>query len=69
AVDRLSEIRARALILVGDADQPRTIAAADLLARELPNAQKVVVTGTAHLPNMERQEEFNRLVLDFLDDE
>jgi pimeloyl-ACP methyl ester carboxylesterase len=24
--------------------------------------------GTAHLPNMERPEEFNRLVLDFLKD-
>ena len=32
AIERLSEIRAPALILVGDSDQPRTLAAADLLA-------------------------------------
>jgi pimeloyl-ACP methyl ester carboxylesterase len=25
------------------------------------------MAGTAHLPNMERPEEFNRLVLDFLE--
>jgi pimeloyl-ACP methyl ester carboxylesterase len=68
AVDRLSEIRAPALILVGDADQPRTLAAADLLASELPNARKVVMPGTAHLPNMERPEEFNRILLDYLED-
>ena len=68
AVDRLSEIRAPALILVGDSDQPRTLAAADLLASGLPNARKVVMTGTAHLPNMERPEEFNRILLDYLED-
>jgi pimeloyl-ACP methyl ester carboxylesterase len=66
AVARLSEIQAPTLILVGDEDQPRTLAAADLLARDLPNARKVVMPGTAHLPNMERPEEFNNLVLDFL---
>ncbi|MGH3146102.1 MAG: alpha/beta fold hydrolase [Rubrobacter sp.] len=68
SVDRLPEIQAWALILVGDEDQPRTIAAADLLERELPNARKVVMTDTAHLPNMERPEEFNRIVMDFLGD-
>jgi len=67
AVDRLSEIVAPVLILVGDSDQPRTLAAADLLAKELPNARKAVVPGTAHLPNMERPQEFNGLVLDYLE--
>ncbi len=68
AVDRLSEVRAPALILVGDADQRRTLAAADLLADGLPNARRVVMTGAAHLPNMERPEEFNRMVLDYLEE-
>ena len=68
AAGRLSEVRAPALVVVGDADQPYTLAAADLLASGLPNARKVVMKGTAHLPNMERPEEFNRIVLDFLDD-
>jgi 2-hydroxy-6-oxonona-2,4-dienedioate hydrolase len=68
AADRLSEIRAPALILVGDSDQPRTLAAADLLADELPNVRKVVMARAAHLPNMERPEEFNRILLDYLED-
>jgi 2-hydroxy-6-oxonona-2,4-dienedioate hydrolase len=67
AADRLPDIQAPTLLIVGDEDQPRVFAAADLLERELPNARKVVMSGTAHLPNMERPEEFNRLVLDFLE--
>jgi pimeloyl-ACP methyl ester carboxylesterase len=63
---RLSQIQAPTLVLVGDEDRPRTLAAADLLERDLPNARKTVVPGTAHLPNMERPQEFDRLVLDFL---
>ncbi len=66
AASRLSRIQAPTLVLVGDEDRARTLAAADLLERELPDARKTVMAGTAHLPNMERPEEFNRLVLDFL---
>jgi 2-hydroxy-6-oxonona-2,4-dienedioate hydrolase len=68
AADRLHNIHAPTLLIVGDEDQPRVFAAADLLERELPNERKVVMHGTAHLPNMERPEEFNKLVLEFLQD-
>jgi pimeloyl-ACP methyl ester carboxylesterase len=68
AADRLPNVLAPTLLVVGDEDQPRVFAAADLLERELPNARKVIMHGAAHLPNMERPEEFNRLVLDFLED-
>jgi pimeloyl-ACP methyl ester carboxylesterase len=30
--------------------------------------RKAIMHGTAHVPNMERPEEFNRIVLDFLQD-
>ncbi len=66
AADRLPDVQAPTLLIVGDEDQPRVFAAADLLEKEIPNARKVVMHGTAHVPNMERPEEFNRLVLDFL---
>lgn len=68
AVDRLPDIQAPSLLIVGEEDQPRVFAAADLLERELPNVRRVVIPSTAHLPNMERPEHFNRLVLDFLED-
>src|SRR5215204_3723715 len=68
AADRLPDVQAPTLLVVGDEDQPSVFAAADLLERELPNVRKVVMHGTAHVPNMERPEEFNRIVLDFLRD-
>jgi pimeloyl-ACP methyl ester carboxylesterase len=51
---------------VGDLDTPQTLEAADALARGVAGARLEVIEGTAHLPNMERPEEFNRLVLEFL---
>jgi 3-oxoadipate enol-lactonase len=68
AADRLPDIQAPTLLIVGDGDQPRVFAAADLLEKELPHVRKVVLHGTAHVPNMERPEEFNRIVLHFLED-
>jgi pimeloyl-ACP methyl ester carboxylesterase len=68
AADRLPDVQASTLLIVGDEDQPSVFAAADLLGRELPNVRKVVMHGAAHVPNMERPEEFNRIVLDFLRD-
>ena len=61
-------MQAPTLLIVGDEDQPRVFAAADLLEKELPNVRKAIMHGTAHMPNMERPEEFKRLVLDFLQD-
>jgi 2-hydroxy-6-oxonona-2,4-dienedioate hydrolase len=68
AADRLPDVQAPTLLIVGDEDQPSVFAAADLLQRELPNVRKVVMHGTAHVPNLEKPEEFNRIVLNFLRD-
>jgi pimeloyl-ACP methyl ester carboxylesterase len=67
AVGRLSEIQAPTLVLIGAHDVPDMLTIADLLEREVAGARKVVFAGAAHLPNMEQPEEFNRVVLDFLD--
>ena len=66
AVDRLGDIRYPVLILVGDHDRPGVLAAAERLDEEIPDARKVVIPGTAHLPNMERPKEFDQLVLEHL---
>lgn len=66
AVHRLDEIQVPTLIIVGDLDTPRTIAAADYLAQAIAGAQKVVMAGTAHLPNMEQPELFNAHVRQFV---
>lgn len=67
--DRLAEIKAPTLVLVGEEDVPDMHAIADRLAREIPNARFEKIANTAHVPSMERPEEFDRLVLDFLESE
>jgi pimeloyl-ACP methyl ester carboxylesterase len=32
----------------------------------IPDARQAIIPGTAHLPNMEKPDEFNRILLDFL---
>lgn len=66
AAGRLAELHAPTLVIVGDLDTPKTLAAAGFLAKYIAGAQKLEMTGVAHLPNMERPEEFNRHVLTFL---
>jgi pimeloyl-ACP methyl ester carboxylesterase len=66
AMDRLSEINVPTLIVAGDLDAPSSLARADFLAKNISHAKKVTINGTAHLPNMERPEAFNKYVLSFL---
>jgi len=67
AVERLSQLAMPALVMAGDLDDENVLNAVDLLAERMPNAQKRIITGTAHLPSMEKPEEFNRWVVGFLD--
>ena len=66
AAQRLGEISAPTLVVVGELDVRSVLRNADLLATEIPNARKAVVHDAAHLPNMEHPEEFNRIVKEFL---
>jgi 3-oxoadipate enol-lactonase len=66
AGERLSEVRARTLILVGHDDVSDMAVIAEQLEREIPDVRRASITGTAHLPSLERPEEFDKLVLAFL---
>jgi pimeloyl-ACP methyl ester carboxylesterase len=66
AVTRLGEIQVLTLVMVGSLDNPELVRAADLMAAEIPGAQKVVIPDAAHVPSMEKPELFNKAVLDFL---
>jgi 3-oxoadipate enol-lactonase len=66
AIGRLEEVRAPALVIVGDADVPDIVEQAELLGRRVPGARKVVLPDTAHMVSLERPEEFQALVADFL---
>jgi 3-oxoadipate enol-lactonase len=65
--ERLGEISAQTLVLVGEEDVRDIHTIADRLARGIPGARLVKIPNTAHVPSMERPEEFDRLVLGFLE--
>jgi pimeloyl-ACP methyl ester carboxylesterase len=66
AIERLSEIHAPTLIVVGDKDAANILAIADILATKITGARKVFIKNVSHHLNMEKPKEFNRVVLDFL---
>jgi 3-oxoadipate enol-lactonase len=63
---KLGEVGAPTLVLVGDEDQPDMHAIAERLAREIPGARLERIAATAHVPSLERPREFDELVLPFL---
>jgi pimeloyl-ACP methyl ester carboxylesterase/GNAT superfamily N-acetyltransferase len=67
AIDRLERMLAPTLVIVGQGDQPDMLAIAELLEARLGEVTKVMLPDVAHLLNMERPQEFNALVLGFLE--
>ena len=67
AIDRLDELDAPTLVVVGELDMPDIHAIADLVVAANPNAGKTQVDGVAHMVNLEKPDEFNRVVLYYLE--
>jgi pimeloyl-ACP methyl ester carboxylesterase len=66
AINRLGDITAPTLVIVGDQDLPHASANADVIISKVRGARSATIKNAAHLPSLERPEEFNRMVLDFL---
>ena len=66
AAERLQEISAAMLVVVGDHDVLPVFDSVELLMEKVPHARKAVIHDAAHLPNLEHPDEFNRIVLEFL---
>jgi pimeloyl-ACP methyl ester carboxylesterase len=66
ASQRLHEITADTLVLVGERDLLDFQIIADQLARAIPKARKVILPDMGHMANMEKPEVFNEIVLEFL---
>jgi 3-oxoadipate enol-lactonase len=66
AAERLADIDAPTLVIVGTEDVADILAMADRLAAGIPGARLATIEGAGHLPSLERPDELNRLLLDFL---
>ncbi len=67
AITRLGDIKAPALAIVGDLDMPNLLEIVGLLEKNIPHLEKVVFPGVAHMVNLEKPHEFERVVQKFLD--
>ncbi len=65
-MERLPEIRQPTLIVWGERDRVFPLRHAYFGLERIPNARLHVMQGCGHVPNLERPEEFNRVVRDFL---
>jgi len=64
--DRWAEITQPTLVMVGEHDLPDCRQSAELLAGALSHHDAIVVPHAAHLPSLEQPEEFNRVLVGFL---
>jgi len=63
---RLAEIHAPTLAILGELDMPGIHTIVRAIGEQVPGARVATLPDAAHMVNMERPEEFNRLVLGFL---
>lgn len=66
AAQRLGELQIPLLVLIGLADEPGCVAAERHLASSVSGARAVEFPNVAHMIQLEEQQRFNELVLDFL---
>lgn len=69
AVSRLSEIRARTLVVVGSHDVADFLQISEMLTSDISSATRAVIEGTAHLPSLEKPELFLKILRGFVSDE
>lgn len=66
-IESLPSISVPTLVVVGSKDTP-FLTAADYLEAKIPGARKVVLDGAGHAANIDRTDEFNHAVIEFLED-
>jgi pimeloyl-ACP methyl ester carboxylesterase len=69
ASKRLGQLKAPTLLIVGSRDVPDIQKIVKLLKDGIPQARQVTIQGAGHIVNMEKPAEFNRVVLDFLNEQ
>ena len=67
AAGRTNEIDAPTLILAGEHDIPACLEVAELLDRTVPGSRMVIIEETGHLLQIEKPDEFNQHLVEFID--
>jgi pimeloyl-ACP methyl ester carboxylesterase len=67
AMSRLNEIKLPALIITAENDLMSCKEIADIMEKGISGSRKVVMKEAGHIMNMDKPEEFNRYISDFID--
>ena len=65
-LDRISEIKAPTLIIVGEDDPGMPVSSAEAMHNQIAGSRLVVLPSARHLSNVEQAEAFNTALLEFL---
>lgn len=65
--DDLPNIKAPALIIVGREDPIRPVTDAEFMHERIPNSRLEIIDDAAHMTNVEQAEEFNAVLVSFLE--
>ena len=65
--DRLKELHCPAMVIVGEEDPGTPLDMAREIHAALPGAELAILRSASHLSNLEQPDDFNRVVLGFLD--
>ena len=66
AITALDNIKIPTLIVVGEYDLEVCIEIADLMEEKIAGSKKVTIKDAGHMMNMDKPEEFNQLITDFI---
>jgi len=66
SIDLLPEIKVPTLIICGELDQLTPVAESERMHRLIDGSQLAVIADAAHMSNLERPEQFNRVLTNFL---
>lgn len=66
AIDRVAELSAETLVVIGDLDSTDIQAVADLVITKAPNATAVPITGAGHMVNLDQPAAFHSALVPFL---
>lgn len=66
AIEQLEKIKSPTLLLIGNLNMSFYHLVVEVMLEKIPNSQRVYVSGTAHMLNMEDPDQFNAKLLKFL---
>lgn len=64
--DVLGKIKTPSIVIVGESDPACPVASAEVLHQGIEGSKFVIIKDSAHLPNIQKRDEFNSILLDFL---